>query len=185
MQFANVYYCVCTTYLLLYALLYLWIACWIGLFRCLLTILLLNVMVLFCIWVCFLLLSPYMVSHSVCVFCLWSHCLFRCSSQMSVLCFFIQTLFLKVEILFFVDLCSVVNLAFYLMCSGTIVFRDVVFVRLQNDVYDCCICNVWGCGYFFIFKSSYSLFCEFYSVCFIAVSWWVFLFVKFESGVCG
>ena len=38
--------------------------------------LLLNVMVLLCVWICLLLLNICIVFHSVCVFCMWSHFLF-------------------------------------------------------------------------------------------------------------
>ena len=48
-------------------------------------ILLLNVTVLFCVWVSLLLSCPCMVFHSVCVFYLWCYYLFICPVQMHVL----------------------------------------------------------------------------------------------------
>lgn len=62
------------------------------------------------------------VESRVCVFCLWFHCLFRCYLQIPVLCCvrkFISDFISRSWIVFIVDVCSVVRLTFYLICSGT------------------------------------------------------------------
>ena len=61
-----------------------WTVCWMRLlcaFMCWL-----KEIVLLWVWVGFLFPSTCIVLHSVCVFCLWSHLLFRCSFHMFVLC---------------------------------------------------------------------------------------------------
>ena len=69
------------------------VVCFIVLVYCLLEALVFRVVavcfivMMFCVWVGLLLpIIPCIVFYSVCVFCLWSDCLFKCSIQMCVLC---------------------------------------------------------------------------------------------------
>ena len=90
--------CVCIACLLCW-----WIVCWMDLSRCG-SCLLLNV----CVWIG--LYCPCMVFHSLCLFCLLSHCLFRCSLQMSVLCCCMREVisgFLNCGIVFIFSVCCV------------------------------------------------------------------------------
>ena len=78
-----------TTHLLIVCLMVL-VNCLLNAFAiclCVVAVLLLKEIVLLLVWVVFLFPSPCIVLHSVCVFCLWSYLLFRCSFHIFVLCF--------------------------------------------------------------------------------------------------
>ena len=78
-----------TLFVLLFVCLMVLVNCLLNAFAiclCVVAVLLLKKMVLLCVWAVFLFPRPCIVLYSACVFCLWSHLLFRCSFHMFVLC---------------------------------------------------------------------------------------------------
>ena len=126
------------------------VVCFIVLVSCLLNlfviclgvvaVLLLNVRVVFCVWVGLLFSRPCIVFHSVCLFCLWFHSLFRCSLQMSVFCCMsgVISKFIHENL----ELClNLVSVEFDIWSDVFNAFWNVVFVCFQNDIGECCICS--------------------------------------------
>ena len=111
---------VCSLLMCLFTILYiLHVVCFIGLLSVFVTclgvvdVLLLNIMVFFYVWVGYLLLSPCMVFHNVCVcvFRLWSHCYFKVNIW-------------KFGIVF---IFCIFGLIFFLMCSSLNVLWILTF----------------------------------------------------------
>ena len=105
-------------------------------------VLLLNLMMFFRVWWVLYCLThaPYMVLHNVCVFCLWSHCLVRCSLQMYVLCC-MREVISEFGIMLIFGVYSVSELEplsdvfrQQLACFMHFAFWNMVFVCWQNNV---------------------------------------------------